>query len=470
MATPVKRPRTLVANDEAMVPHDRQPDNGLELDHEDHDDDGDDGGSQLRSPVRRQQPDQLIAENAHDFSNTEDEASRTYDCKADDAVAVDGNGCYDVVVSIEGDTRLASQTFSMPRFALATDARRSDDLPVHRPLSPRQQRKIVRFDPPWPECRYHETSKRESRLRRNSGSSVHDCYEEEDDALFSSPTLAYANETVSSRRFAFLASRASRRYYSVDEALAELNGWSSCPEIAIDGTNGCGKSTLARSMNRAYLKINELMPRVTDGYGYNLSVFQSLEYMMFQQSVRAVDVVWDRCRYSNLAFYYAHLLMHRFRDTGVPNDRAVAFEALNSFAAATNLAYTVATMEREKPVPVLFLVCRDLEMVALALHRRGTATDLSNAKERDYQLAQYFAYCYFGALLSYPVFDLSDLISDRFTLGDLQQAIRDRVDVRGRTVDRERCLSRVPDTASADRLAAFLARVDDVLLYDRSLK
>lgn len=461
MATPVKRPRTLVTSDEAKDPLDRQPDNGMELDNVD---------SQLRSPIQRKLPDPSVVENEHDSSNTVDEASPINECKADDAT-VDRNGCCnDVVVSIEGETRLTSQTFSMPRFALTTDDTRRTDLPVHRPLSPRQQRKIVRFDPPWPECRYHDTSKRVSRLRRNS-SSNHDCYEDEDDAaLLSSPTLANACETVSSRRFAFLASRASRRYDSVDEALAELNGWSSCPEIAIDGTNGCGKSTLARSMNRAYLKINELMPRVTDGYGYNLSVFQSLEYMMFQQSVRATDVVWDRCRYSNLAFYYAHLLMHRFRDTGLPNDRAVAFEALNSFAAATNLAYTVATMEREKPVPVLFLVCRDLEMVALALHRRGTATDLSNAKERDYQLAQYFAYCYFGALLSYPVFDLSDLISERFTLGDLQQAIRDRVDVRGRTVDRERCLSHVPDTASADRLAAFLARVDDVLLYDRSLK
>lgn len=330
----------------------------------------------------------------------------------------------------------------------------------HRVLLPNQQKKLLRYNPPWPICEYDEESKRKQ----------HELKRKEADG----------NETVENKpcignlelktRFAFLASRASRRYASIDEALSELNGWSSHPEIAVDGSNGCGKSTLARTMNRAYLKINELLPRVTDGYGYNLSVFQSLEYMMFQQSVTARNVCWDRCKYSNLAFYYAHLLMYRFRATGVPNDRDTVFEALNSFATATNLAYTVSCMEREKPVPTLFLVCRDLELVALALQRRGTATDLCNAKERDYQLAQYFTYCYFGALLSYPVFDLSDMISETFTLGDLQQAIRDRIDVTDSVSSRDECLLSVPDTASANRLASFLARVDDVLLYDRSLK
>lgn len=382
----------------------------------------------------------------------------------------------DDIVPIEGDDSLSSQesrfsrqSFSMPRYSLALLPETSTDADTvdRGALSLGQQIRILRYDPPWPVCEYHESSKRATRNRYRS---IDHRDESSIEAAIDTEPLDVADEHCVPRRFAFLASRASKRYANVDEALSELNGWSAYPEVAIDGANGCGKSTLARSMNRAYLKINELLPRVTDGYGYNLSVFQSLEYLMFQQSIRANRVCWDRCRYSNLAFYYVHLLMHRFREHGVPNDRATVFEALNSFASSTNLPYTLSLLEREKPVPVLFLVCRDLELVALSLQRRGTAADLSHAKERDYQLAQYFVYCYFGTLLSYPVFDLSDLLSDTFTLGDLQQAIRDRVDVAEPVRNRDECLLEAPNTASADRLAAFLSRVDDVLLYDRSLK
>lgn len=60
-----------------------------------------------------------------------------------------------------------------------------------------------------------------------------------------------------------------------------MNGWSKLASISIDGMNGTGKSTLARSMNRTFVKTNTHCPDITSGSIYNYSPLRALDYMMF---------------------------------------------------------------------------------------------------------------------------------------------------------------------------------------------
>lgn len=256
----------------------------------------------------------------------------------------------------------------------------------------------------------------------------------------------------------------------MEELVRALDGWDRYPEIALDGANGTGKSHLARHLNRTYLKINDLAKRVTCGSEYNHSPIRSLEYMMLQHCTEALNVCWDRCRYSNLIFYYVHQLMYRYRGVELPLDERVVYPILNEIAVATNLLETVTFLESEKRVPTLFLVNRNLIHVALSLMRRGGLNDLYNAKEYNYQAAQYLVYKYFGKLLNCPVFDLADMIDETFTLGDLQQIIRHKIDVPVKTTEAAVVVS-TPDLRAADTLAERLSEInDDVLVYTYSAK
>lgn len=302
-------------------------------------------------------------------------------------------------------------------------------------LSEGQLERIVTFVPEWPVCRYHVASRR--------------------------------NRTKQGK--------------TLEELLNALDGWDRYPEIALDGANGTGKSHLARNLNRVYLKINDLAKRVTTGSDYNHSPIRSLEYMMLQHCAKARSYVcWDRCRYSNLIFYYVHQLMYRFRDVAeMPFDERAIFPILNEIALATNLLETVTFLESEKRVPTLFLVNRNLVHVALSLMRRGGLNDLYNAKEYNYQAAQYLVYKYFGKLLNYPVFDLADMIDETFTLGDLQQIVRHKIDVRVAVAASSSSSSssittnivETPDLRAADELAKRLDEIDDdLLVYTYSAK
>jgi len=85
--------------------------------------------------------------------------------------------------------------------------------------------------------------------------------------------------------------------------LEQLNGWNKFSEIAIDGQNGTTKSSISKNLNRKYLKINEIFPRVSCGSDYNHRPLKSIDYMFIQLMIKSENSIWDRCVYSNLIFY-----------------------------------------------------------------------------------------------------------------------------------------------------------------------
>lgn len=256
-----------------------------------------------------------------------------------------------------------------------------------------QKMNIISLDAAWPVCSYHENS------RRRTGETRKDEF---------------------------------------DETLKRLAGWSSFPVIAVDGMNGLGKSTLAMSMNREYVKINNIAHHVTSGSEYNHDPLKSLEYIMLQFLESGRNIVWDRCRYSNLIFYYVHHLMYQYRDADLPDvsesKENEIFRHLSELAIATNLLETIEFMENENSVPMIFFVSSDIALVSLSLQRRGSPNDVYNAKERNYQLAQYYAYRYFAKILGCPIFDIARI---PMTIGDFHNVLRASIDVPSSTNEDE---------------------------------
>lgn len=307
-------------------------------------------------------------------------------------------------------------------FVVETDTKEKTD------ISWFGKRSIVNYNPPWPVCHYHEISKRVKRQRCR-------------------PTSA--------------------RY------LDKLNNWGEHRSISIDGMNGTGKSTLASSMNRVYMKINTHCPDITGGSNYNYDPLRSLEYLMFHAlyDTKETFVVWDRCRYSNLIFAYIHNLMSVYREKPMPGpDDDEPFLYINNMALATGLFMTVTYTESicAQSQHVLFIVCSDLQLVMQALLSRGGANDVYNAKERNYQMAQYHVYRYFARLLDAPLLDLSALFKDcDMTLDEIHMEVKNRVDIPHR-LDQD--TPQPPHRNESIVLHEFCDEHDDTMVYDYSTK
>lgn len=278
------------------------------------------------------------------------------------------------------------------------------------------------------------------------------------------PICMYAQD---SKRYKSRSEPSASKLIQTIDLFMPLTGWHTYPEIAIDGMNGTGKSTLIRLMKRHYVKTNEFVPHVTTGSRYNHDMIKSLQYMMLQPNTICENVCWDRCRYSNLCFYYVHYLMYIYRDRVMPTDSAEVLMHLNQLAISTNLLQTLMVMESIKRTPTIFFVCSDFEMIGEALRRRDTPNDIYNAKELNYQIAQYHAYNYFAEILRYPVFDLAKVFAMDMTLGEFHQLLIRKIDT-GRT---EFSVTTPPIEHSTkfntlyDDIAA-----DETLIYDYSNK
>lgn len=292
------------------------------------------------------------------------------------------------------------------------------------------RKRIVQYRPSWPVCRYISFSKRvrcQNRLR-----------------------------------------------LGLHTELNKMNGWNTLTSISIDGMSGTGKSTLARSMNRTYVKINTHCPDITSGSSYNYSPLKALDYMMFHviYDTRDAPVVWDRCRYSNLIFAYVHHLMSVYRDRAMPgpyDDREPVLY-MNNMALSTGLFATVSYVESvcADKRPVLFIVNSDLCLIARALLARGGANDVYNAKEYNYQMAQLHVYRYFARLLHAPLIDLNEVFTSfGRTLDYIHAEIRARVDIPER-IDRD--LPRPPQRTESKALHTFCDSHNDSMVYRYSTK
>lgn len=269
------------------------------------------------------------------------------------------------------------------------------------------------------------------------------------------------------------------------ELLMPLTGWNKFPVIAIDGMNGTGKSSLIQSMNRRYVKVNDLMPNVTHGSSYNHEVFKSMQYMMLQMLATGENCCWDRCAYSNYMFYFVHQLMYIYRDGVIPSadDTNEVYGHLNNIAISVNLLNTLTLFE-PLFVPTVFIVCRDVRLIGEALRNRGGLNDVYNSKEHNYQMAQYHVYRYFGEILRIPVFDLVDAFRLGLNLGEFHFLLRRKLDTQlggKRTISpdsqepSDSCKNAIelPDgTDDAVKLDKFIDHMinRETLLYDYSNK
>nr|WDA64932.2 thymidylate kinase-like protein [Oryctes rhinoceros nudivirus] len=270
-------------------------------------------------------------------------------------------------------------------------------------------------------------------------------------------------------------SDSSRRTYaakpiSILDRLSVLDGWDKFDVIAIDGQNGTTKSTLCHRLMRHNQKINNICSEITCGPNYNFMPIRSLEYLFMQLYTESHDTVWDRCPYSNLIFYYVHHLMEHFKNTSIPADFETIWPIFNALAYNTNLSDTIYYTKSIKHIPTLFFVCSDIDYISKSLCLRaintGSVNDLWNSKEYNYQMAQYHAYVWFGKLLDYPVFDLSDFLKDGYSIDDIHTMIASKIDKRP---ENPSCM--LPDREDSQLLNSLLLPLDDdVLVYEYSKK
>lgn len=251
------------------------------------------------------------------------------------------------------------------------------------------------------------------------------------------------------------------------EWLSPLNKWNTYPEIAIDGMNGTGKSSLIAALNRKYMKINEFIPHVTNGSRYNYDLLKSMQYLMLQPYSNCQNVCWDRCCYSNLIFYFVHQLMYAYRNKTMPLASAEVYTHLNTLAISTNLMQTLTLMENVKRTPTIFLVCRDFKLIGDALCHRDTPNDIYNAKEINYQMAQYHTYKYFGELLKFPTFDIVDAFELGLTLGEFHHLLQTKIDTD--VLEFKINLPSINNDIELDTMLDDL-NADETLLYDYSNK
>ncbi|AQN78626.1 ACH96247.1 GrBNV gp34-like protein [Kallithea virus] len=281
---------------------------------------------------------------------------------------------------------------------------------------------------------------------------------------------------------------------SIQEQLQQLDGWDQFSEIAIDGQNGTTKSSLAKSLNRVYLKINELFPKISCGSDYNHRPVKSLDYILFHLMVKSSNSIWDRCMYSNLIFYYVHHLMFIFANSSIPNDETIIWPILNNMALDTGLLETLDLAQSIRNVPTLFLVCSNIDLIGESLRNRGIKTnslnDIWNSKEYNYQMAQYHVYRWFGKIMKYPVFDIVDFFKEGMIVDDIRILIASKIDipnnqscknnigqctcpvkgVDNNSQDNPHCTN-IPDQTKYDKFDNIIeSNNDDVLVYEYSRK
>lgn len=218
----------------------------------------------------------------------------------------------------------------------------------------------------------------------------------------------------------------------------KLENWKDSEHIYIDGMSGCGKSTLIRSMNRAQAKINMILPDLTRGPAYNVSVMHSMIYFTLMNNIESfvsqnIKVCWDRGALSNLIFYFVHHLSAiMMSDRITTYDEQNCHKIFNELAKTINLCSILDTF-KQYDKKIIFIVNSKFDLVSMALVKRGGKNDIHNATDEVYLMSQYQAYVYFAKLLDCPIFNLEFVKN----IGDFIFRVRSLVDVDSKQPDLE---------------------------------
>lgn len=249
----------------------------------------------------------------------------------------------------------------------------------------------------------------------------------------------------------------------VEKFLEAVSSFRNHKSIAIDGMSGIGKTTLIKKTNRTYAKINLFRLDVTSSGRYNDDILRSLEYLQFHDTIMLEGtggVMWDRCNLSNIIFLFVHQLMTHYGDNSMPIDPKEPWSVLLDRAVRTNL---MAVINNVKVIPTLFMVCSDIDVVAINMMHRGTASDCAMANKYNYHMAQYHVYSFFAEMLNMPIIDLAQI---NISLDSFQNELCNRINY---TYTGE-CKIEMGDVESHKQLLQISDKMDDVLVYAYSGK
>lgn len=205
-----------------------------------------------------------------------------------------------------------------------------------------------------------------------------------------------------------------------------LDGWNEFDEIAIDGMNCVGKSSLSESLNRRYIKINNLYPHITTGPHYNINQALAFEYMAYSTLTFGKNLVWDRSPFSNFIFYIVHNLMNHYKDQLMPLDKREIYPKCIEFMNLVGGLNIVKLVLSKKNIPIIFMVTSDFKSLPEKLVDRGQTNfkDLIAATQTNYQISQYYAFSFFAEMLKMPLIDIATCGGD---LNFIQNEIKKRI-------------------------------------------
>lgn len=255
-----------------------------------------------------------------------------------------------------------------------------------------------------------------------------------------------------------------------------LDFWSEHDEIFIDGQNGLGKSTLVRNLKRHSIKINEFVPHITKGPTYNTSPERAVEYFFLPLKIQVLDAVcWDRCHFSNAIFYMIHYLMAYYEHSTIPMDDLPSIYAILNTAAESLFFIKIAELAAHfKKAKILFYTCSDIALVCTSLLKRGIETnspnDITNAKEINYQIAQYIVYTWFAKLIKSPCIDMALFAKVGYTFSDVHTIVASIIDRKPIHAERKIILPDLSNSRELHEISQELHFGDHTLLYDMSKK
>lgn len=175
--------------------------------------------------------------------------------------------------------------------------------------------------------------------------------------------------------------------------------------ICVDGTTCIGKSTFCDST----YKVNNYM----NTESYNTSPVVGMEYLLKSiiLAQNAIGKFIDRSPIANLVFQYVYYVMENYA-TSPRSYYGLCCE----YTEIHNLE-SVLSFIKGFDLNIIILIDSNVELLQNRMQQRGiqnnSTGDSYKCSSKQYFVAQNEVYRYFGELMGYPVFNISELDDDR---------------------------------------------------------